>query len=142
MAAISHYNRYCPTNPFETLPPPFPPDEPKRFFVGCVATALAQIVNYWQYPSSVFFDDLDRYDYTVWGLRFGLPWEKIHIDEDHDKRDFPSFDILNYELDEISYSGDEDEEAYLCFAAGVKLGPKQASSLRLPRGGADDFTGT
>lgn len=33
-------------------------------YVGCVATALAQILNYWQYPSSVSFQASDNYFYS------------------------------------------------------------------------------
>jgi len=35
-----------------------------RCVVGCVATALAQILNYWQYPSSVTFLASDNYSYS------------------------------------------------------------------------------
>jgi hypothetical protein len=119
MAAISHYNRYCPTDPFKELPsPPFPPDEPWRCPVGCVATALGQIVNCWEYPSSLHFDESDSYSYKV---RLGKLWTTIHVDEDHTDRDFPTFETLNSNLSNIGYTNEEDEEAYLCFGLGVKL---------------------
>jgi len=43
----SPYNDDCPIDPVTS----------DRCVVGCTATALAQILNYWQYPTSVDFDD-------------------------------------------------------------------------------------
>ena len=40
----SHWNNYCPYN-IQNVPL-------LRRPVGCVATALAQIVNYWEYPKA------------------------------------------------------------------------------------------
>jgi len=39
------YNMYCPIDPVTVLP----------CYVGCTATAMAQIVNYWEYPEAVTF---------------------------------------------------------------------------------------
>ncbi len=45
------YNIYCPVDPTtENLCP-----------VGCVATAFAQLVNYWEYPRSMMFDERNSY---------------------------------------------------------------------------------
>ena len=81
--------------------------------VGCVATAMAQIINYWKYPSSVYFDDADTY--TSKG-NIG----DIQIDDDSTTRDFPSFSELNTAMSTLNYNNDTDEDAYLCFAAGIK----------------------
>ena len=56
------YNYYCPTDPFEG----------KTSVVGCVATAMAQIVNYHQYPSSVTFTSADNYCYNYPGTSFEI----------------------------------------------------------------------
>jgi len=56
------YNYYCPTDPFEG----------KTSVVGCVATAMAQIVNYHQYPSSVTFTGADNYCYNYPGSSFEI----------------------------------------------------------------------
>ena len=84
--------------------------------VGCVATALAQILNYWEYPTSMFFSSLpwpegDKYTSN----------EVIEIDEDEIKYGFPKFSELNRGTALINYNGDSEEEAYLNFATGVKL---------------------
>jgi hypothetical protein len=56
----SPYNVYCPYDPFEG----------EKSAVGCVATAMAQIVNYHQYPSSVTFTSADNYCYDYPGTSF------------------------------------------------------------------------
>jgi len=52
------YWNNCPMDPNE------PPPETHRCYAGCVATALAQILNYWRYPSSVTFQASDNYSYS------------------------------------------------------------------------------
>lgn len=47
----SPYNDLCPIDP----------ETEERCLVGCVATAMAQIINYWQYPSSVTLTTDDNY---------------------------------------------------------------------------------
>jgi hypothetical protein len=54
------YNYYCPNDPFEG----------EKSAVGCVATAMAQIINYHQYPSSVTFTSADNYCYYYPGTSF------------------------------------------------------------------------
>lgn len=84
-----------------------------RCAVGCVATSIAQIVNYWASPSSVSFSADDSY------ISRGNAGS-IDIDGDSTQRDFPDFGELNAALSTINYSGNNAEEAYLCFAAGIK----------------------
>jgi len=101
----SHYNDQCPLlNVGGTT----------RCRVGCVATSIAQIVNYWAYPSSVSFSVAD--DSYISRGNAG----DIDIDGDSTQRDFPDFGELNAALSTINYSGNNAEEAYLCFAAGIK----------------------
>ncbi|MBN2135027.1 MAG: C10 family peptidase [Acidobacteria bacterium] len=52
------FNDACPDDP-NTLPGWNTDDG--RCVTGCVATAMAQIVNYWEYPSSVTFTAADNY---------------------------------------------------------------------------------
>ena len=40
---------------------PMDPNTGQQCITGCVATAMAQIVNYWEYPSSVTFTTADNY---------------------------------------------------------------------------------
>ncbi len=86
--------------------------------VGCVATAMAQIVNYWQYPSRLRFDAADWPDGDAY---YSEGWPGIDIDDEAGAYGFPTFSELNSSLAVINYDGDNDEESYLCFAAGVKL---------------------
>lgn len=95
------YNKFCPEDP-DTF----------RCVVGCVATAMAQIVNYHKHPSSVTFSDSDDYTTTTRGIK---------IDDDHVARDFPSFTTLNSYLLNLQYGGDEDEVAALNFACGISV---------------------
>ncbi len=96
------YNKYCPRLCSD--------DDPVRgenCYVGCTATAMAQIIYYWKHPRSLFFYSGDRYT-TETGIR---------IDEDF----VISFGELNVVLSDIKYDGDEDEIAALCFACGVSV---------------------
>jgi hypothetical protein len=52
------WNDNCPTDPSTSDP----------CVVGCVATALAQILNYWQYPTSVTFTDASDYTTATHGI--------------------------------------------------------------------------
>ncbi len=101
----SPYNTFCPLDPS--------PESTERSVVGCVATATSQIVNYWQYPNRIVLDASDGY---VSMGRNG----PISIPDDHETYSFPTFELINNNLADISYSGDDTESAYLCFAIGIK----------------------
>jgi hypothetical protein len=105
---VGGYNKFCPcmTSLIWCL---------HRAAVGCTATSMAQIINYWKYPRSVQFSEDDRY------LSTSENGEQIRIDEDADDRDFPNFQELNGMLSNIQYNGSEDEIAALCFACGISL---------------------
>jgi predicted outer membrane repeat protein len=102
------YNKFCPLDP----------ETENRSVVGCTATAVAQIINYWEYPSSVSFGEDDSYETST---------RSINIDEDYDLYDFPSFDALNQMLAEINYDN-EDDIAALNFAVGISLNMDYTSS--------------
>ena len=104
------YNDSCPNDP-NTL---------WRCVVGCTAVAMGQVIYYWQYPDSISFDSSDRYVSRI-DPDDGNGERVIHIDEDHETLDFPSFDELNTRLANISYSGDKQEIADFLFACGISV---------------------
>jgi len=54
------YNKYCPVDPRDN-------SNPKRHsLTGCVATSMGQIINYWDYPSSVIFSPGSAYTPDGW----------------------------------------------------------------------------
>ncbi len=57
------YNNYCPIDPTTG----------KRCVVGCVATAMAQVMNYHQYPSSATFTATDNYVTDTRGISINAP---------------------------------------------------------------------
>ena len=112
-----HFDRRCPL---------LSPGSPDRCAVGCVATAMAQIINRWEYPASVQFSPLQwpQGDAYMSSGNAG----PIDIDGDAWPHDFPELagdrpgmPSLNTALATINYDGDQEEEAYLCFGAGVKV---------------------
>ena len=98
------YNDFCPLDPIDGL----------RSYVGCVATAIAQIANY-HGQCNLSFDDSDSY----------MNYAGIAIDGDSALYDFPSFETLNGYLrvvqakytrgDTLDYT----DTAALSFACGV-----------------------
>ena len=101
---LAPYNKFCPLDR----------NTEDRCYVGCVATALAQIVNYHTYIGSLEFNQGDAYQSTG----------GIHIDDDSGELNFPEFEALNTYLDQLrnNYSSNlnvnEDEIAALNFACG------------------------
>jgi hypothetical protein len=98
------YNNFCPLDPIDT----------SRTVVGCVATAMAQLVNYHK-KCGMQFDEEDSYT-TYAGIDF---------DGDGELYDFPSFEELNKHLAGIQakYDGNIDindtDAAALSFACGL-----------------------
>lgn len=101
------YNRFCPID-----------NSGQRAVVGCVATALAMIIDFHKYISDVTFTNYDDY-YS------GYEWPYIYIDNDHEDRDFPSFPELNVYLDDLrdhynnGISLTDDDKSALSYACGV-----------------------
>ena len=83
--------------------------------VGCVATAMAQIMNYWEFPSSASFSS------QLWPIGDAYVGNGISVDGDAGKYGFPTFGQLDVALESINYDDDDDGVALLSLAAGVKL---------------------
>ena len=102
----SPYNNFCPLDP----------NTGNRSVVGCVGTAMAQIVNYHRYIGDLSFSEDD--EYTSNG---------IGIDADSSAYDFPSFERLNAYLDSLRYRYQHDisinnnDIAALNFACGISV---------------------
>ncbi len=96
----SPYNQKCPIDPKTDL----------HSKVGCVAIAMSQILNYWQYPKSVTFTSDDDY---VTGTR------DIPVDAES-----ASFSGINYN----NGNPTDDVKASICFAAGVLVKMDYTSS--------------
>ena len=100
------FNAFCPLDPVDGL----------RSYVGCVATAMAQVVHYHR-QCNVTFDDWDGYS----------TYSGIDIDGDSARYDFPSFAELNTYLADVrlKYSRQIDlndvDMAALSFACGVSM---------------------
>ena len=109
------YDNFCPLD-----------NSGERSNVGCVATAMAQIVNFHRFIGNplITFDDSDDY-YAGGG---------IDIDDDHVARDFPSFPELNgYLLDlwnhyEFEVELSDEDKAALSFACGITVEMLYSSS--------------
>jgi len=105
----SPYNKLCPMDL----------NAGSRSIVGCPATAMAQICNYYRTTNNTQFSDNDDYYHN-----FGSG-NNYWIDDAHAERDFPDFPKLNYWLDTIQkrYGLElplsDSMKAALSFAAGV-----------------------
>ena len=102
------YNKFCPVDPVTS----------QRSYVGCPATAMAQIVNYYRTVNETLFTDEDDYYHSYAGRNF---W----IDDDFEEHDFLSFPQINDYMDSatLNYQSGKplttDEIAALSFACGV-----------------------
>ncbi|MBN2460819.1 MAG: C10 family peptidase, partial [Candidatus Cloacimonetes bacterium] len=91
----------------------------ERSVVGCVATAMAMIIDFHGHVGNISFDDSDDYSYG-W-------WNPVYIDDDYLERDFPSFPELNIYLDELQEHYEDgieltaQDKAALSFACGVSV---------------------
>jgi len=95
---MSPYNQYCPID-YKTS---------TRSVVGCSATAMAQIFNYHQYPSSVAFTSADNYTSKV-DPGDGKGERSIYIT------------ASDANISSISYPASSTTAAKLSFAAGVSI---------------------
>jgi hypothetical protein len=95
------YNDDCPMDPNTSVP----------CVVGCVATALSQILNYWQYPTSVTFTQSDSYT------------SQMDPNDGNGERTIP-IDATTASFTGLYYNGcnpSDADKADLCFAAGVSV---------------------
>lgn len=108
------YQHFCPMD-----------NSGERSVVGCTATAMSMIMDFHKWIGDPTFSDSD--DYYTWN-------EGMHIDNDHEERDFPSFPELNVYLDDVvdHYANGvpltNDDKSALCFAAGVSVEMDYSSS--------------
>lgn len=106
----SPYYSFCPTDP----------QAGGRCVVGCVATAMAQIMYFHRYIGNPVFNDSDDY----WST-YTSP--SIHIDDNHNLYDFPSFPELNPHLTDLAYAFATNGEitndmiSAINFATGVSV---------------------
>lgn len=113
----SPYWDFCPYKPTGTYT--------GRCVVGCVATAMAQIINYHRYVGDVTFSDAD--DYTSAGNVNNQDYFYCQIDNQYNTYDFPSFPELNGYLESVKncYLTNDDlsntDIAALSFACGVSV---------------------
>ncbi len=104
----SPYNQMCPIDPVTS----------SRSYVGCPATAMAQILNYHKTTNNTVFDDGDDYYHNYAGRTYD-------IDDDYSLHGFPSFPQLNVYLDTLNahhlnnISPTNQDKAALSFACGV-----------------------
>jgi len=101
------YNKFCPYDPYYY----YSQGLKIRCPVGCIATAMAQIINYHQYPSSVTFTSND--DYLYWYKETGL-W--VLLSELP-----PYFDPASASISSITYPASTDMAAELSYACGVSV---------------------
>ena len=103
----SPYNDFCPLDP----------NTGSRCVVGCVATALAQVIHYHKYVGDGFFDINDEYTTS----------NGINIDSDSSIYYFPSFERLNSYIDSLKFKYQIEIElndidiAALNFACGISV---------------------
>ncbi|HOY32695.1 MAG TPA: C10 family peptidase [Bacteroidales bacterium] len=102
------YNQMCPVDPVTSA----------RSYVGCPATAMAQILNYHKSTNNTLFNDADDYHHNYAGRNF-------LIDDDYSLHGFPSFAQLNEYLDTLNLHYQHNitltnqDKAALSFACGV-----------------------
>jgi hypothetical protein len=97
------YNNKCPYR-VPLVPGP-------RRLVGCSATAISQLLNFWKYPKLISFDHPSN-QYEAEGINF---------DGDAATYGFPSFTTLSDSLSTIAYDDSDAEVANLSFAVGLKI---------------------
>ncbi|NQT19907.1 MAG: C10 family peptidase, partial [Planctomycetes bacterium] len=101
------YNDRCPIDPITQ----------QQSYTGCVSAAMAQVVNYWQYPASVTFSDSDNYPSSI---------------DPEDGKGTRTIDITASDADfsDLDYSDlSDDDIARLMFACGVSLKTNYSSAL-------------
>jgi len=114
------YNDSCPPDPTTA----------NQCLTGCVATAMAQIINYWEFPNAISFSDGDNYRSVIDPDGSGTePQRRIWIDVDPDGLNDgqeaeeyeydPSMSSINY--NENGAHPSDQTIADLMFACGVSV---------------------
>ncbi|MBS3789164.1 C10 family peptidase, partial [Candidatus Bipolaricaulota bacterium] len=111
-----------------------------RVLVGCGPVAFGQIVNYWEYPNSISFDDSDEFT-SRYNPGDGKGERVIQIDSDHQELNFSSFSELNSRLSNIDYSGSEQEVSDLLFALSIILEAQYSDASTSSYVGTEYFEG-
>ncbi len=93
------YNNYCPIDNQSSS---------GHALVGCVATAMAQVMKYWQYPSHGIGSNV--YNHELYGL----------IEADFGNATY-QWDLMPYQLDSASLMEQIDACALLCYHCGVSV---------------------
>jgi len=92
---------------------PIDPQSGQQSLVGCVATALAQLVNYWRYPAQISFSSTS--DYTTATRHISVSASEANIQSiDYPERSF--------------YNPSDDMMAKLSYAAGISVQMDYTSS--------------
>ena len=90
---------------------PIDPVSGRQTYVGCVATAAAQVLQYWKYPDTIDFDAADGYTTRT---------HRINIDGDAGTNGFSTLAQLDASLSQIDYDLSNQEIADIGFGVGVK----------------------
>jgi hypothetical protein len=98
-----NFNDFCPIDPATG----------QRSLTGCVATAEAELVYYWQDISSLSFGQADAY------VSNAGTSSQVSIDANSGVDDFPSFSQLTSDLANIQYDNDPTDVALVSFGLGV-----------------------
>jgi hypothetical protein len=114
----TQWGQEAPLNKFA----PLDPNTGVRCRLGCEPLALAQILNYMKYPTSITLTEEDAYtsdQYGSLGLDVHDIISSVEIPGDSETLDFATFEELNAMLTDITYSGNEDATAAYCFAMSI-----------------------
>jgi len=113
---LGGYNCYCPCDPNV----PYILGLCQLCKVGCVATAMAQIVNYHQYPSSLTFTSADNYE-SVYNPGDGYGTREIDITATGANMPSITYPAVGYTAALLSYAcGVSVNMNYSCAASGAK----------------------
>ena len=99
------YNKYCPHKMKDGIE--------QYAYVGCVSTAMSQIMHYWKYPEEPA-NDFIGYDCYLDSVFY----EEVNINLSDVRYDF---DTMPNKLDKNSTEKQIDEVALLCYHAGVSV---------------------
>ena len=120
------YNIYCPCDPNA----PYILGLCQLSLVGCVATAMAQIVNYHQYPSSVTFTSNDNY-WSIMDPKDGYGTRSIYITATGANMPSITYPAVGYTAAMLSYAcGVSIKMKYSCKASGISDHAVVASAFK------------